>query len=130
MLQKTHPGARSGMPRGWAQPGVAQPCGFSPLTLSQGFSWPCQASHGLKDGFSCRNAAFLQKALLSPWQMEQVWASSSPFRGDSGWAVNTNCTPVVPSPVPAKPPCAPQLPYDSPSSGDALRVQPNPKPRG
>lgn len=130
MLQKTHPGTRSGMPWGWAQPGMAQPCSFSPLTLSQGFSQPGQVSHSLQDGFSCRNAAFLHKAPLSPWRTEQAWASSSPFRGDSGWAVNTNCTPLALSPAPTKPPCAPQLPHDGPSSGDAPRVQSNPKPRG
>lgn len=110
MLQKTHPGTCFGLSQGWAQPGSAQPCSFSPFTLSQGFSQLGRASHDLKDRFFRGNAAFLHKAPLSPRQTEWAGASSSPFAGDLGWAVNTNRTPLVPSPAPTKPPCIPRLP--------------------
>lgn len=67
MLQKTHPGTCFGLPQGWAQPGLAQPCSFSLFTSSQGFSQPGWARPGMTSstGFSEEMQHFCTQ-LLSP----------------------------------------------------------------
>lgn len=127
--EKHQPGARRGWPQGWAQPGSAQPGGFSPLTWSQGFSRPGRASRRPRDGLCRGKAALWHAAPPSPPWLQQAGASSGPSAGNRGWALHTNHTPWHPARRPQSPLC-PQAPAceDGPSSGDTRRGVTEPRP--